>query len=38
MVSAEMKQVVEEVQKYVGGKKWIRKILELTNWETICVK
>jgi hypothetical protein len=31
MVSAEMQNVVEEVQNYVGGKKWIITRQELPN-------
>jgi hypothetical protein len=38
MVSAEMQDVVKEVQNYVGGKRWARKILESIIWEIICVK
>jgi hypothetical protein len=30
MKSAEIKEVVKEVQEYIGGKKWILKTLELT--------
>lgn len=38
MVSAEMQDVVKEVQDYIGGKKWIKKTQELIICENICVK
>ena len=38
MKSAEMQDVVKEVQEYIGGRKWIARTLELIIWENICVK
>jgi hypothetical protein len=38
MVSAEMQEVVNEVQNYIGGRWWIKKIQELMNSKFICIK
>jgi hypothetical protein len=38
MKSAEIQDIVKEVQEYIGGRKWIARTLELIIWENICVK